>query len=734
MTETETTTAAATAAIPAATVARRPRHVGNFVRGIGMFVAFTGLMALGLYALKQRVQGTKIETTAATTSAAETHSVSGPSVVPALKRVMLSTGGVGYFEYETEVTGTGELLMPVRMDQVDDILKSIVVFDQQGNTGFVQLPSRAPLSDIFRGLPFGPRALESNASLVEALKGSEVSVRAGSSFEGRIVSVNEEQTTGEDGTKLMTRHRVGVMTEYGLKQFVLEEASAITFSDPVLTKQINQALAAVSEHREGQGRTLKIRVNGTGTRKVTVAYVVETPLWKSSYRATTIDDKTARMQGWAILENVTGNDWVDVDLTVVTGNPVTFRQALYATYYVTRPEVPVEILGRILPRPDQGSMPTGGAEMADAMPAPPPPPPAPAARPAPKTTVGSQTFELTETTSAEGYLSPIEAQSAESATQVTFHMPFTVTVMNGQSLAVPIVDKSVPGELVSVYQPDTHARHPLAALKLSNSTGVSLPPGVLTLYRKEASGTTYVGDAQLSSLPDAESRMLGFALDQKVMIDREEKAEQTISKATMANGIFKASIVDQRTTVYTLKGAAKEDRRIIIEHPRQAGWELITPDPKAAEMTDIAFRVPVDLKAGAIVRQTITTQWARLEEQLLANLDVNVILVYAGNTNLTPAQRNAFNRIAEMKRTIESLLDQVQAESNARDRVYQEQNRIRENIKAVPPGSDIQARYLKSMNELEDQAETHKRNIDKLEQQLVAERQKLADYVAGLQL
>jgi hypothetical protein len=440
------------------------------------------------------------------------------------------------------------------------------------------------------------------------------------------------------------------------------------------------------------------------------------------------------MQGWAILENVTGNDWVDVDLTVVTGNPVTFRQALYATYYVTRPEVPVEILGRILPRPDQGSMPTGGAEMADAMPAPPPPPPAPAARPAPKTTVGSQTFELTETTSAEGYLSPIEAQSAESATQVTFHMPFTVTVMNGQSLAVPIVDKSVPGELVSVYQPDTHARHPLAALKLSNSTGVSLPPGVLTLYRKEASGTTYVGDAQLSSLPDAESRMLGFALDQKVMIDREEKAEQTISKATMANGIFKASIVDQRTTVYTLKGAAKEDRRIIIEHPRQAGWELITPDPKAAEMTDIAFRVPVDLKAGAIVRQTITTQWARLEEQLLANLDVNVILVYAGNTNLTPAQRNAFNRIAEMKRTIESLLDQVQAESNARDRVYQEQNRIRENIKAVPPGSDIQARYLKSMNELEDQAETHKRNIDKLEQQLVAERQKLADYVAGLQL
>ncbi|MEQ1755172.1 MAG: DUF4139 domain-containing protein [Micropepsaceae bacterium] len=697
------------------------RNVGNTVHGIGMLLALTGLAALGLFVVKERAKGTgpgaqKVEV-------AETHTVSGPPVVPALKRVMLSTGGVGYFEYEAEVTGTAELLMPVRMDQVDDVLKSIVVFDGAGNTGFVQLPSRAPLSDIFRGLPFGPKALDSNAELIEALKGSEVSVRAENNFSGRIVSITEETARTDEKTSI-TRHRVGVMTANGLKQFVLEDATAITFADPVLNKQIDQALAAIAEHREGQGRTLRIRANGSGFRKVTVAYVVETPLWKSSYRATTLDAKTARMQGWAILENVTGNDWVDVDLTVVTGSPVTFRQALYATYYVTRPEVPVEILGRFLPRPDDGSMPVSAAE---AMP--PPPPPAPAA-PAMKAS-GRATAGVA---SSDEPAKPISAEAKEGATQVTFHMPFTVTVMNGQSLAVPIVDKVVPGELVSVYQPDTDARHPLAALKLSNTSGTSLPAGVLTLYRRDAGGTDYVGDAQLSAMPDAESRMLGFALDQKVLIDREDKVEQTISKATMANGIFKASIVDQRTTVYTLKGAAKEDRHIIIEHPRQPGWELVTPDPKSAEMTDIAFRVPVDLKAGAVLKQTITTQWARLEEQAMIDLDVDVVLAYAGNQNLTPAQRNAFNRIAEIKRTIASLESQVETETSARDRVYEEQNRIRENIKAVPPGSDLQGRYLRSMGQLEDEAETHKKNIDKLEQQQAAEQQKLADYVAGLQL
>lgn len=700
------------------------RNVGNTVRGVGMLLALTGLAALGLYAMKERSKGTtagsqKVEV-------AETHTVSGPPVVPALKRVMLSTGGVGYFEYEIEVTGTAELLMPVRMDQVDDVLKSIVVFDNAGNTGFVQLPSRAPLSDIFRGLPFGPRALDSNADLIEALKGSEVSVRANNNFTGRIVSITEETARTEDDTTIK-RHRVGVMTDKGLKQFVLEEANSITFADPVLNKQIDQALAAIAEHREGQGRTLRIRANGSGTRKVTVAYVVETPLWKSSYRATTLDAKTARMQGWAILENVTGNDWVDVDLTVVTGSPVTFRQALYATYYVTRPEVPVEILGRILPRPDDGSVPVAAAE---AMPAPPPPPPP--APMAPSMKAGGRASA--DVASDDVPAKPISADAREGATQVTFHMPFTVTVMNGQSLAVPIVDKVVPGELVSVYQPDTDVRHPLAALKLSNTSGTSLPAGVLTLYRRDAGGTDYVGDAQLSAMPDAESRMLGFALDQKVLIDREDKVEQTISKATMANGIFKASIVDQRTTVYTMKGAAKEDRHIIIEHPRQPGWELISPDPKTAEMTDIAFRVPVDLKAGTVLKQTITTQWARLEEQAMIDLDVDVVLAYAGNQNLTPAQRAAFNRIAEYKRSIAALESQIETETSARDRVYEEQTRIRENIKAVPAGSDLQARYLRSMGQLEDEAESHKKNIDKLEQQVAAERQKLADYVAGLQL
>jgi hypothetical protein len=86
-----------------------------------------------------------------------------------LKRVMLSTGGVGYFEHEAVIEGDAELELDVRLDQVDDVLKSIVVYDDQGGVGSVSLPGRAPLAQVFRDLPFPRAALESLVALLNAL-------------------------------------------------------------------------------------------------------------------------------------------------------------------------------------------------------------------------------------------------------------------------------------------------------------------------------------------------------------------------------------------------------------------------------------------------------------------------------------------------------------------------------------------------------------------------------------
>src|SRR5579862_10027920 len=83
-----------------------------------------------------------------------------------LKRVVLSTGGVGYFEYEAAVTGDATLALDVPLDQVDDVLKSLVVYDSGGSAGEITLPGREPLTQSFADLPFDRNALQSAIGLL----------------------------------------------------------------------------------------------------------------------------------------------------------------------------------------------------------------------------------------------------------------------------------------------------------------------------------------------------------------------------------------------------------------------------------------------------------------------------------------------------------------------------------------------------------------------------------------
>ncbi len=204
----------------------------------------------------------------------------------ALKRVMLSTGGVGYFEYEAQVEGDAVLKLEVRLDQVDDVLKSIVVYDDTGAVGTISLPGRKPLAQVFRDLPFERKALTSPVRLLNALQGARVAAVGQRRLEGRIIRVEAENTQLGDGGATITRHRVSLLTAEGVQQFVLEEAESVRFVDDALQAQVERALAATAQHRVRDKRTLSIAVKGKGKRTVRVAYVAEAPLWKATYRLT----------------------------------------------------------------------------------------------------------------------------------------------------------------------------------------------------------------------------------------------------------------------------------------------------------------------------------------------------------------------------------------------------------------------------------------------------------------
>ena len=109
-----------------------------------------------------------------------------------LKRVMLSSGGLGYFEYEATVEGDANLKLTVSLDQVDDVLKSLVVYDDKGGVGGLSLPGKEPLQQTFKDMPFDQAAFESPAELLDALRAPRSRSAAAAPMSGRIVSVEEE--------------------------------------------------------------------------------------------------------------------------------------------------------------------------------------------------------------------------------------------------------------------------------------------------------------------------------------------------------------------------------------------------------------------------------------------------------------------------------------------------------------------------------------------------------------
>lgn len=646
-------------------------------------------------------------------------------------RVVLSTAGLAHIEHSVTVTGNAAVVVPVRLDQVDDVMKSLVIFDAKGSLGAVTLPGRQPLAEAFRDLPFTQSALADPVLLLNSYQGAGLTLSlGGKAIDGKLIAVTPEQIVHDNGSS-ETRYRIALMTAEGMKRLWLDDVQALQFDDAGIKDEIARALAAVRQNAASGQRALTVALKGDGPRAVRLGYVIEAPLWKAAYRLVlpAAGEKNAQglLQGWAVVENMTASDWNNVDLTLVSGNPVTFRQQLYQSYHVDRPEVPVEVLGRVMPRMDAGSVGTaavlereaglrGEAPMRKAkgarslmLAAAPPMPQAMASQEMAMDSMGGaemavmadQGFDAGADTLAAG---AIAAASAEATTQVLFHFADRLTLPAGQSLLIPFTAGKMEMARVSVYQPDTHPRHPLAAVELHNAADSGLPPGVLTIYEDNTAmkGTSYVGDARLPALAAGEKRLVSYALDSKVTVDRTATSDTVEGKVTMAGGVIKSARTVREKTVYALKAPPHEARRVIIEHPRRGDFTLVAPKAEEAEVTDGYYRIAVDLAAGEEKAVPVVLERVLWQSYAVDNLGLDDLLAYAATRGDMDAKvRKVFARLAEVRRGIDALDASLAQLAQERQMIFADQSRVRDNLRSLTGASDLRDRYQKKLDEQE---------------------------------
>lgn len=616
-----------------------------------------------------------------------------------IDRMALSSGGVAEVHSVADVDGDATLSIQVPLAQVNDVLKSLLVRDPGGTLESVTLDGLSPVEETFSTLPFSAKNIASLPELLQHLVGTRVRAASGGRvIEGAVLGTETTQRRETNG-EVTSESRLSVLTEEKRIDVLRLGADAtLDILDTAMRDRFAGAVSALGKAGSDQMRTLSVVLKGTGKRTVSLSYITAAPIWKPAFRVVLGKDNRAHLQGWAVLENATGQDWKTIDLTLMSGAPVTLTQKLHERYWPQRPDLPVFVGASAVPRTDTSAalaakrvsqsyargggdsraradamdMPAASAEMAMARPAPAPMIAAPA----------------------------MAAVAQENMTNVSFHLAQPVTLARGQSLSLPFVDADVPAEKLAVFQPEMNSINPVSAVMLKNTSNSSLPPGILTVFDSESG---FVGDAAMPALPAGESRLASFAADRKVEVTFDTSPQERITNIKVSEGILQVETLSRLLVNYTIKGATDAPRTVIIEHPKRAGWT--TRSDKLDSTTATHYRIRVDVAAGAVAKVAVTDEIPGTEAFSLADADAQSLLVWA-NAPSTPALSAKLKKIAQDRAAL-TATERKLADIDAKlEQLTETQSRLRENLGAVPAESELARRYMGAMTKSENAIDT----------------------------
>lgn len=675
-----------------------------------------------------------------------------------VKRVVLYKSGIGYFEHLGRVRGQQDVTIEFTSGQLDDVLKSLTALDLDGGrVASVSYNSDAGIMRRLSGLrlPLGPLATRSD--LLVALRGARVSIRgAATPLTGRLLSV-ERQERRDDGVSTPV-DMLSLVTDAGdLHTVALESAVTVRILDAELNAEVAKYLAVIGSSRDEDVRLLTLSTDGTGDRDLFVSYVSEVPVWKSTYRLVLGAGSAAPLlQGWAIVDNTIGEDWDNVELSLVAGAPQAFIQRLSQPYYVQRPVVPLPERMLSTPQTHSGAVQGGVAGgipggrvggVVGGIPAPPPPAAATPEPPAPmagRLAGGGRGGGAGAANMAVDALMPLEerVQAAQTAMQAMaagsdlgdlfeYKLKTPVTIRKNQSAMVPILSGTVSAEKVSIWSAASANPRPLRAVWITNSTGQTLDGGSISIVE----GQAFAGEGLIDPVKAGERRLVSYATDLAMLVTSTgDTSPSRITRVQMTRGLLIQHREDRQRRVYSARNEDAQPRVLVIEHPVRDGW-VLGGTLKADETTPTAhrFRVTVAPRETA----TITVEEVRPGQSSysIASISNDQIQLWVSGETITADVAATLREVVRRRTVIAELNTQISAREGEITAISRDQERVRENMKALRGSAEerqLVQRYVQQLDDQETQLATHRRELAALNTQRAAAQTDLDRFIAGL--
>ena len=281
----------------------------------------------------------------------QTEKARASSDVP-LQRVVMFNSGVGFFDRQGSVKGDAQIELKFNVDDINDLLKSMVAA-RPGGRPHLDRHLRLERSDHQDAQDLRHRPDQQSHAGPDPQPGPR---RAGRDRrrqpDHRHDPGRRDQARSEIGKdhETIDVDMLNLLTDAGLRSVPLDSVGTISLLNEKLDDELRQALKVLALGHDTDKKTVTLNFLGDGKRQVRVGYIQETPIWKTSYRLVLKDDEAPFLQGWAIVENTTEEDWNKVDLTLVSGRPISFIMDLYEPLYVQRPVVEPELFASLRPQ------------------------------------------------------------------------------------------------------------------------------------------------------------------------------------------------------------------------------------------------------------------------------------------------------------------------------------------------------------------------------------------------
>jgi hypothetical protein len=679
------------------------------------------------------------------------------SVQLPIGQIVLFSSGVGYFQREGQIDGDARVDLSFPTQDINDLIKSMVLRDLDGgHVSAVSYDSDAPIEKTLQTFAVNLSANPTFGQVLNQARGEKVEVvlqqanaAQPGTMTGAIMGVEKEKVAA--GKEAVEVEQLNMWCADGMRSVKLADVQRVRFLNPIVDNDVRKALETLTQAHDKQKKAVSLNFVGEGKRNVRVGYVIENPIWKTSYRLVLGKAKEDKpfLQGWAVVDNATDEDWKDVRMALVSGRPISFQMDLYTPLYVPRPTVVPELFASLRPVTYNDDLKRARDEVAaDAAAAPPSPVAAPSGGAGGGVgglggglgfAEGAKTgmdrkfgLQLRAGLAEQMKLGDSGVSTMATATKLgdffQYALDKPVSLPRQKSALLPIVNKDVEGTRVSIYNERTQAKFPLLGLKFKNTSGLHLSQGPITVFE----GSNYAGDSRILDVEPNEERLLSYAVDLGTEVNAVPASDNgRVTMVKVVKGILESTTKVRETKTYKIVNRNDAERLVLVEHPVRNDFHLTDDTTKPAETASDVYRFEVKVPAGKTATQTVTEERVINQQVQLTNSNDDQIRFFLNQTIASKKVKDGLAEAINLRGAVNKTQREIGELQLQLKTITEDQARLRANLKEMPPTAAAYKRYLDKFDQQETQIEKYQADIKKMQETEHQQKKEFDDYLAN---